>query len=67
MTQKDYDWLTENKHVFNNVRLTIDEKQRLFAIYNSVTNETMKVTSCARCVSNVKKRLVVEYDRFQSF
>jgi DNA replication initiation complex subunit (GINS family) len=66
MTLEDYNWLTENKHIFNNVKLTPEEKLIMFSIYNRVTNETMKVTSCARCVSNVKKRLFIEYDRFQS-
>lgn len=66
MKQQYYNWLDNNDHVFLNVKLTPEEMLMLFTIYNSVTNETMRVTSCSRCISNVKKRLKVEYDRFQS-
>lgn len=65
MRETEYLWLKDNLHVFQNVKLTIDERQQMFDIYNRLSGQKMKPTSCGRCVSNVKKRLLVEYDRYE--
>ena len=66
MKQEDWDWLTENSHTLGNTKLTIQEKQRLFDLYNSITGEKKPVTSCGRCVHNIKKRLIAEYEKVSS-
>lgn len=66
MTQADYEWLQLNQHIFKNVKLTQEEKTMMIAIYNRVTGKTQKMTGCARCISNIKKRLFVEYDSYES-
>ena len=66
MREEDYRWLQLNQHVFQNVKLTREELERLIHMYNRVTGQNQKMTGCARCISNIKKRLKVEYDRYES-
>ena len=66
MKPEDYRWLTDNYYLLGNVRMTPEQVQRVFAIYNDVTGETKPITSCGRCVHNVKQRLRVEYDIIHS-
>ena len=63
MTPEDFDYLTENIFIFNNVKLTPEQVARLFQIYSRLDNKDHKPTSCGRCVSNAKKRVKTEYDR----
>lgn len=66
ITEADYNWIKNNLSIFNNIKLTVEQKERMFQIYNTVSNVTMKPTSCGRCVSNVKKKLKIEYDRYEN-
>lgn len=65
MKRTDYDWLTMNLKLLGNVRMTRPELERLFSIYNSITGENKPITSCGRCVLNIKKRLRIEYEMLQ--
>ena len=66
MKPEDYQWLTDNYYLLGNVRMTPEQVQRIFAIYNAVTGENKPITSCGRCVHSVKQRLKVEYEIIQS-
>lgn len=63
MKRKDYDWLTMNLKLLGNVRMQRPELERLFSIYNDITGENRPITSCGRCVLNIKKRLRFEYEK----
>jgi hypothetical protein len=63
MTHEEYTWLDQNQLVLTNIRMTPEQQRMVFQIYNSVTGENKKTTSCGRCVMNVKKRLKFEYEK----
>ena len=46
--------------------MTNGEAKQLFDIYNRVTGENKPMTSCGRCVYNVKQRLKIEYEIIQN-
>ena len=60
MTNEDYKWLTDNHSLLGNVRMTQDQAKELYDIYNRITGENKPVSSCGRCVLNIKKRLKIE-------
>jgi hypothetical protein len=66
MTLQDKQWLDARPYILGNVRITPEDNRELFAIYNRLTGETMKVTSCGRCVANVKKTIKHYYDQERS-
>ncbi len=66
MTTKDLEWLDANRQILGNVRMTREQLERVFNIYNSTTNENTPMISCDRCVLNIKKRLRFEYDKARS-
>lgn len=66
MKQQDYEWLDANRQLLGNVRMTRPQLDRLFSIYNAITGENRPITSCGRCVLNIKKRLRTEYDKERS-
>lgn len=66
MTQEQYNWLKDNYTVLGNVKMTREQLKTVFDIYNAITNENKPITSCGRCVYNIKQRLKVEYEIFQS-
>ena len=63
MTQQDRQWLDENQIIFNNVRLTPEQGAMLYAIYNRLTGESKRPTSCGRCVASTKKTVKHHYDK----
>ena len=40
--------------------------QTVFDIYNRITGENKPVTSCGRCVLNIKKRLKFEIEKYEN-
>lgn len=64
MTQEQLDFVTNNMLLFTTSRrYAPNELQQIFNIYNSITGENKKTTSCGRCVETVKKRILFEYDK----
>ena len=56
------DWVTKNQTIFRvSIRLTEDQLMNLFKIYNSITGETKRVTTCGRCLEGVKKQVFGQY------
>ena len=66
MTDKDYQWLQDNLQILGNVRSTPDQLQKLYDIHNSITGKQQPVSKCGRCVANIKKRILAEYERVQN-
>jgi hypothetical protein len=66
MTLEDKQWLDQHPHILGNVRITPEENAMLFAIYNRLTGENKKPTSCGRCVANTKKTIKHYYDQERS-
>jgi len=66
MIQQDKQWLDEHPYILGNVRITPEENAMLFAIYNRLTGETKRPTSCGRCLLNTKKTIKHYYDQERS-
>ena len=66
MTLEDEQWLDRHPYILGNVRIAPEENVMLFAIYNRLTGEKKAVTSCGRCVANVKKTIKHYYDQARS-
>ena len=62
MNNEDYKWLTDNHSLLGNVRMTQDQARMIYDIYNRITGENKPMSSCGRCVFNIKKRLKIEYE-----
>ena len=62
MNNEDYKWLTDNHNLLGNVRVTQEQARMIYDIYNRITGENKPVSSCGRCVLNIKKRLKIEYE-----
>jgi hypothetical protein len=62
MTNEDYDWLHNNYTLLGNVRMTQEQAKELYNVYNRITGDNKPVSSCGRCVLNIKKRLKIEYE-----
>ena len=62
MNNEDYKWLTDNHSLLGNVRMTQEQARQIYDIYNRITRENKPVSSCGRCVLNIKKRLKIEYE-----
>lgn len=63
MTQEDKAWLDARPNVLGNTGQSREELVQLFDIYNRLTGENMKFTTCGRCVLNVKNRIKMYYDK----
>jgi len=63
MTHEEYTWLSANPLVLQNTRMTPEQQQMVFKMYNRITGENKPVTSCGRCVMTIKKRLKFEYEK----
>lgn len=61
--ERDLIWLEENKTIFLNIRMTREQIENLFRIYNEITGESKGVTTCGRCIANVKGRVKVQFDK----
>jgi len=66
MTHEEYTWLSANPLVLQNTRMTPEQQQMVFKMYNRITGENKPVTSCGRCVMTIKKRLKFEYEKQRS-
>jgi len=56
------DWVTKNQTIFRvSIRLTEDQLMNLFNIYNSITGENKRITTCGRCLEGVKKQVFGQY------
>ena len=65
MNKEDQKWLLANYKLLGNVRMTNAEAIQLFDIYNRTTGENKPITSCGRCVYNIKQRLKIELNIYE--
>lgn len=63
MNEQEYNYVTANFHLLGNVRWTSEQQAIMFGMYNRLTNENKPMTSCGRCVNNIKKRIATEYEK----
>ena len=62
MTEEQLLWIEANRVIFtSNVSVSNETAQKVYDIYNSVTNETKRPNGCGRCWVSVKKRVLKEY------
>lgn len=66
MNKLEYEFLRRNWVLLGNVKTSKDVVAYLFEIYNKITGENKPVTGCGRCVLNVKKRLKIEVEKYES-
>jgi hypothetical protein len=63
MNKEQEKWLEENSLVLMNVKLTREQSDKLYEIYNSITGEMKRPSSCGRCLQNVRKRIKIEINK----
>jgi hypothetical protein len=64
MRAEDILWVRNNILLLTTSRrYAVGELQRIFDIYNNITNENKKVTSCGRCVTTVKNLIMHNYNK----
>ena len=62
LTPEQMEWIKENETMFRvSLRIMPDKLAQLFAIYNHVTGQNMKPTTCGRCIENTKKTVYGQY------
>lgn len=66
MNSEDYEWLKENINLLGNIKSSRESLIQLYAIYNRITGEQLKPSSCGRCQYNVKKRILAEYEKISN-
>jgi hypothetical protein len=64
MTQEHIQYVADNMLLFTTSRrYSPEELTQIYAIYNAITGERKKATSCGRCLEGVKKRIILEYNK----
>lgn len=64
MIQEDKQWVKDNMLLFTTSRrYAPGELEMIFAIYNRITGQNKKTTSCGRCVESTKKIILQAYDQ----
>jgi len=62
MRAEDIVWVRNNMLLLTTSRrYEVGELQRIFDIYNNITGEKKKTTSCGRCVTTVKNTILHNY------
>lgn len=60
-------WLIDNEKIlFGQLKLERSKIDEMIVVYNSITGENKKVTSCGRCIYNIISRLKAELIRLQN-
>ena len=63
--QQAISWLLENRLLVEGNVSFRDQIKEFFEVYNTITGEKKSVTSCGRCISNMKLRLKAELKRIE--
>ncbi len=63
MNEQEFNYVKANFHLLGNVRWDKEQQAVMFEMYNRMTNENKPMTSCGRCVNNIKKRIATEYEK----
>ena len=64
MNQEHFEWVKQNMLLFTTSRrYTPEQLAKIFEIYNAITGESKKTTTCGRCIETTKKRVLHEYTK----
>jgi len=63
MTQEDRDWLDARPFILGNTTPSREDLVVLWQIYNRLTGENHKFSTCGRCILNMKNRIKMYYDK----
>ncbi len=66
MNEAEYNYIKANSHLLGNVRWSSEQANIMFGMFNRITGKSDPITSCGRCVANVKHRLKFEYEKINS-
>lgn len=62
MTDEQLLWIEDNLRIFtSSQRVTLEETEKVYEIYNAITGENKKPNGCGRCFITTKKRVLKEY------
>jgi hypothetical protein len=61
--REDYiKFILDNQLMFTgNVSMSQEQREKLYEIYNYITGQNARPTSCGRCVANVKRLVYAEF------
>jgi len=66
MTEEDYQWILQRKSfLYNSTRMTREEGQKIFEIYNRISPKQMNYTTCGSCVRTVIGLLKQEFEKYK--
>ena len=66
MTEEDYNWLLQRRaFLYNSTRMTREEGQKIFEIYNRISPKQMNYTTCGSCVRTVIGLLRQEFEKYK--
>ena len=66
MTEEDYQWILQRKSfLYNSTRMTREEGQKIFEIYNRISPKQMNYTTCGSCVRTVIGLLRQEFEKYK--
>lgn len=66
MKEEHFNWLHEPKHklfMYTSQFITRDEKKYLYVIYNELTGENKRPSSCGKCITTTLKMLKYHYEK----
>ena len=64
LTQEQFDWISEREHYFSTPHgVSLEERTYVYDIYNYLTGENTKVSSCGRCWTGTKQKVYAVYLR----
>jgi hypothetical protein len=65
MTHEDWTWISQNRTIlYSSLRMTKEQGQKIFEIYNRLSPKRMEFTTCGSCVRTVINLLKQEYEKY---
>ena len=65
MTDTDHQWLLDNRTImYSSIRMTREQGQKIFEIYNRISPKPMNYTTCGSCVRTVVSLLRQEFEKY---
>ena len=65
MNPEDYNWLLERKNfLYISTKISKEDKQTMYDIYNRLTGEKKKPNGCGRCFRTTIKLITHYFERY---
>lgn len=65
MNEQDYNWLLERKNfMYVSTKISKEDKQEIYNIYNRLTGEKKKPNGCGRCMRTVTNLIKHYFERY---